>query len=154
MPDKYMREIEEILRNAERTEPRHDLGERIRPFRRPATPRRRVSFMPQLELPVMLILLGIALALAGSGLQYYQLGPSLASGLIALGGFALFVVGLALGWWARFRGVNYSSRSLRRPPPRDNVVRMRPVRSNPLSRLATNIRMRRMRRRYRNITDR
>lgn len=154
MPDKYMREIEEILRNAERNEPRHDLGERIRPFRRPATPRRRISFTPHLEPPVMLLLLGIALALVGGALRYYQMSPSIVSGLIALAGFVLFVIGLALGWWARFRGVNFSTRSLRRPPPRDNVVRMRPVRTNPLSRLATNIRMRRMRRRYRDITDR
>ena len=39
MPHKYQREIEEILRNLERTEPRQDLGERIRPFTRPAAPR-------------------------------------------------------------------------------------------------------------------
>ena len=153
MPDKYMREIEEILRNIERTEPRNDPGERIRPFARP--PRRRSFSLPQLELPVTLILLGIALALVGSGLAYYQMSPTLASGLIAVAGFALFVAGLALTWWARFHGVSMSAstRSLRRPPPTDNVVRMRPARSNPLSRLMTNIRMRRMRRRYRNFSD-
>ena len=104
MPDKYMREIEEILRNIERTEPRNDPGERIRPFARP--PRRRSFSLPQLELPVTLILLGIALALVGSGLAYYQMSPTLASGLIAVAGFALFVAGLALTWWARFHGVS------------------------------------------------
>ena len=153
MPHKYQREIEEILRNIERTESRHDLGERIRPFARPAAPRQRVSLMPQLELPVMLILLGIVLALAGSGLAYYD-GASIVTGVIVLGGFLLFVAGVSLGWWARFRGVSLPARSLRRAPRSDNVVRMRPVRSNPLSRLATSIRMRRMRRRFRNTTDR
>jgi hypothetical protein len=154
MPHKYEREIEEILRNIERTEPRHDLGERIRPFARPATPRRRIS-LPHLELPIMLILLGIALALVGSGLAYYQADQSLVSGLIALVGFACFVVGVSLGWWARFRGVNLATtRSPRRPSRSDNVVRIRPVRTNPFSRLATSIRMRRMRRRFRNTTDR
>lgn len=153
MPHKYQREIEEILRNLEGTEPRHDLGERVRPFKRPASRRSRVS-LPSLELPIVFMLLGIVLALVAAGLSYYQLGASLASGLIALGGFALFVVGVALGWWARFRGVNYPRRPIRRSPPSDNVVRIRPVRSNPISRLATNFRMRRMRRRYRNTTDR
>lgn len=160
MPHKYEREIEEILRNLEGTEPHNGPGERIRPFARPA-PRRprgpRTSFSPQVELPMALMALGIVLALAGGALQYYQTGPSLISGLIALGGFVLFVVGVALGWWARFRGVSYptrSLRSLRRQPPTDNVVRIRPVRSNPISSLASRIRMMRMRRRYRNFTDR
>lgn len=154
MPDKYMREIEEILRNLDRTEPRHDLGERVTPFKRPAMRRPRVSLLPSLELPVMLMLLGIILALVGGALAYYQMYPSLVSGLIALGGFTLFVAGVALGWWARFRGVSFPTRSLRRPPRSDNVVRMRPVRSNPLSKLLTSIRMRRARKRYRNLTDR
>lgn len=154
MPDKYMREIEEILRNIERTEPRHDQGERIRPFARPPSRRRRDVALPHLEPAVTLLLLGIALALVGSGLAYYQTTPTLASGLIAVVGFALFVAGLAVAWWARFHGVSSSpARALRRPPATDNVVRMRPARSNPLSRMVTNMRMRRMRRRYRNFSD-
>lgn len=154
MPDKYMREIEEILRNIERTEPRHDQGERIRPFARPSSRRRRDFALPHLEPAVTLLLLGIALALAGSGLAYYQTTPTLASGLIAVIGFALFVAGLAVAWWARFHGVSSSpARSLRRRPSTDNVVRIRPARSNPFSRMMTNMRMRRMRRRYRNFSD-
>ena len=155
MPDKYMREIEEILRNIERTEPRHDQGERIRPFARPPSRRRRRDFaLPHVEPAVALLLLGIALALAGSGLAYYQMTPTLASGLIAAAGFALFVAGLIVAWWARFHGVSSApARSLRRPPANDNVVRIRPARSNPFSRLMTSMRMRRMRRRYRNFSD-
>ena len=153
MPDKYMREIEEILRNIERTEPRQDQGERIRPFARPSARRQSIS-LPHLEAPVTLILLGILLTLAGGSLAHYQMTPTLASGLIALAGFVLFVAGLALAWWARFRGVSSApARSLRRPPPTDNVVRIRPARSNPFSRMLTNIRMRQMRRRYRNFSD-
>ena len=157
MPDKYMREIEEILRNLEGSEPQHDLGERIRPFKRPAARRPRgprVSWVPRLELPIALMLLGIALALVGAGLTYYQLEATLVSGLIGLGGFLLFAAGVALGWWARFRGVSLPARRVRRSPASDNVVRIRPVRSNPLSRLTTSLRMRQMRRRYRNTTDR
>ena len=161
MPDKYMREIEEILRNIERTEPRHDQGERIRPFARPPARRRRDFSLPRLELPAALILLGILLALAGSALAYYQLGPALwliggtvVSGIIAAAGFALFLAGLIVAWWARFHGVSSApARSLRRPPANDNVVRIRPARSNPFSRLMTSMRMRRMRRRYRNFSD-
>ncbi len=157
MPDKYMREIEEILRNLEGTESQQDLGERIRPFKRPATRRPRgprVSWIPRLELPVTLMLVGIALALVGAGLAFYQLEATLVSGLIGLGGFLLFVAGVAFGWWARFRGVSVPTRRVRRSPSSDNVVRIRPVRSNPLSRLTTSLRMRQMRRRYRNTTDR
>jgi hypothetical protein len=160
MPDKYMREIEEILRNLEGPESGQDLGERIRPFKRPAARRPRgprgprVSWIPRLELPITLMLLGIALALVGAGLTYYQLEATLVSGLIGLGGFLLFAAGVALGWWARFRGVSLPARRVRRSPTSDNVVRIRPVRSNPLSRLTTSIRMRQMRRRYRNTTDR
>ena len=156
MPHKYEREIEEILRNLEGPESSQGLGERIRPFKRPAARRPRgprVSWVPHLELPVTLMLLGIVLALAGAGLAYYQLEATLVSGLIALGGFLLFAVGVALGWWARFRGVSLPARRVRRSPSSDNVVRISPVRSNPLSRLTT-IRMRQMRRRYRNTTDR
>lgn len=157
MPDKYMREIEEILRNLEGPESGQDLGERIRPFKRPAARRPRgprVTWIPRLELPVTLMLVGIALALVGAGVAFYQLEPTLVSGLIGLGGFLLFAVGVALGWWARFRGVNLPARRVRRSPSSDNVVRIRPVRSNPLSRLTASIRMRQMRRRYRNTTDR
>jgi sulfite exporter TauE/SafE len=155
MPHKYQREIEEILRNLERTEPQSDLGERIRPFTRSRRAMRRpnVSLLPRLEPPVALMLLGILLALVGAGLAYYQMEQSLVSGLFALAGFTLFVVGVALGWWARFRGVSFTTRSLRRPPPTDNVVRIRPVRANPLSRLTTAIRMRQVRRRFRNTND-
>ncbi|HKW19933.1 MAG TPA: hypothetical protein VJO13_01055 [Ktedonobacterales bacterium] len=160
MPHKYEREIEEILRNLEGPESNQGLGERIRPFKRPAARRPRgphgprVSWVPRLELSVTLMLVGIALALVGAGLTYYQLEATLVSGLIALGGFLLFAVGVALGWWARFRGVSAPARRVRRSPSSDNVVRIRPVRSNPLSRLTTSLRMRQMRRRYRNTTDR
>ncbi len=160
MPDKYMREIEEILRNLEGPESGQDLGERIRPFKRPAARRPRgprgprVSWIPRLELPVTLMLVGIALALVGAGVAFVQLEATLVSGLIGLGGFLLFAVGVALGWWARFRGVSLPARRVRRSPTSDNVVRIRPVRSNPLSRLTTSLRMRQMRRRYRNTTDR
>lgn len=156
MPHKYQREIEEILRNMERTEPESDLGERIRPFARPRPPRPRVSFVPQLDLPTGLIVLGILIALVGSGLAYYQVGATLISGIIALAGFTLFLVGVSLGWWARFRGVtgaNVSPRSLRRPPRSENVVRLRPPRSTPFSRMLSNIRMRQMRKRFRNVSD-
>jgi hypothetical protein len=153
MPHKYEREIEEILRNLERTNTRQDPGDRITQFARPAARRPRVSLPSQLEVPVALILLGIIVALIGSGFAFYQTQPSLISGIIALVGFVLFAVGVALSWSARFRGVSPSARSLRRPQTSDNVVRIRPVRSNPLSRLATRLRMRRMRRRYRNFSD-
>lgn len=157
MPHKYQREIEEILRNIEKSDSPSDLGERIRPFARPRRFRAagpRVSFVPQIELPTGLMLLGIVIALVGAGLAFYQTEASLVSGIIALVGFVLIILGIGMGWWARFRGVNVSARSLRRPARSENVVRMRPTRSTPLSRLMTNIRMRQVRRRFRNSSDR
>ena len=63
MPNKYQREIEEILRNMERTEPRQGLGDRIRAFNRPR-PRPRRELHWALNASETCILIGIALVLA------------------------------------------------------------------------------------------
>ena len=66
MPHKYEREIEEILRNMERTEPRRGFGDRVRAFQRQAPARPRgPTISVGIGLPEALIIAGIILALVG-----------------------------------------------------------------------------------------
>jgi hypothetical protein len=145
MPDKYMREIEEILRNMERTEPKRGFGDRVRAFQRQAPARPRgPTLSVGIGLPEALLIAGIILALVGAGIAYYQSGTTLLTGLISLAGFVSIVVGVVIGWWARFRGVNLS---LRRPrETNDNVVRM--GRRGLFAEIATQYRILRLKWRY------
>src|SRR5437588_11592281 len=113
MPNKYEREIEEILRNMDRTETRPGLGSRIRSFNRPRPrpqrPRGTWNFF--LNASELFMLLGIALILLAVGIAYYYgakqptfFGDNPLSGWLGLVGFILFVVGLAFGWRRSFRG--------------------------------------------------
>ena len=145
MPDKYMREIEEILRNMERTEPKRGLGDRVRAFQRQAPARPRgPSVSLGMGLPEAMVITGIVLALVSAGIAFYQSDTSLLTGLISAVGFASIVVGVVIGWWARFRGVNLS---LRRPrESTDNVVRM--GRRGLFAEIATQYRILRLKWRY------
>lgn len=143
MPNRYQREIEEILRNMERTEPRQGLGERIRAFNRPRpAPRRgpRVTFtLTRIE---TLLLLGIAFAFVATGIAYYANGATYISGGFAVAGFIAIVLGLVIAWNERFRGGS-------RPTWRSNVVDMTPPRHrNPFSAIATQWRIFRLKLRY------
>ncbi len=146
MPNRYEREIEEILRNMERTEPRQGFGNRIRAFNR-TRGRSRSGMRLSLNRMEVLVLIGIALALAGTGVAYYQQAPVLVSGVLALLGFAFVVIGLVLAWSMRFRGPSVS------PGWRGNVVDMRPRRRNPFSIIATRFRILRLKLRYSRRND-
>src|SRR5262249_51642695 len=145
MPHKYEREIEEILRNMERTEPKRGFGDRVRAFQRQAPPRTRGPALSiGIGLPEVLLIAGIVLALVGAGLAFYQSGTSFVSGLSPLVVFVFIVAGVVIGWWARFRGVNLS---LRRPRETgDNVVRI--GRRGLFSEIATQFRIVRLKWRY------
>jgi hypothetical protein len=110
MPNKYEREIEEILRNLDRTEPSPSIGDRIRAFNRPSTRARTAS--PRLTLHMrtqdLLLVVGIFLALVGAGMRYYFSAPdtgviAYAAGILGVAAFILVVTGLIVGWRARFR---------------------------------------------------
>ena len=95
MPNKYEREIEEILRNLERTEPKAGLGQRVSGrLRRKATARRS---MPSLHLTFSewCLVIAVIAALGAGGWEYAQGGGTLATGIIALVG-AVCVVLVAL----------------------------------------------------------
>lgn len=142
MPNRYQREIEEILRNMERTEPRQGLGERIRAFNRPRPAPRR-SLHVTLTRVEVLLLLGIACALVATGLAFYNNTQTYLSGGFAVAGFVAIVLGLGIAWNERFRGASRGS-SWRS----SNIVDMAPRRRNPFNMIATRFRIIRLKLRY------
>lgn len=142
MPNRYEREIEEILNRMEESEPRKGLGDRIRPFRRrPARPARD---LPSIHLPLleMLLLIAIFLFLVAAGLAFYDGEPTPLSGWIGLAGLISFVVALVTGWRERFRPST--------PPKwREDALGPTPIRRGPLAALAAQIRIWRLRQQYR-----
>jgi hypothetical protein len=143
MPHKYEREIEEILKNMQRNEPETDVRERSRGFPRSAG---GPGFRLGLSTSELLLLLGIAFALAGACAMWFN-GASAnpVSGILGLVGFVLFVAGLIVAFQAS-----------RRPPPpawRGNVVEMKTRRRGPLDEIATQLRLLRLRLRYRRGRD-
>jgi hypothetical protein len=109
MPNKYEREIEEILRNLDRADQGQSFGERIRAFNRP--PKRTRLAGPRWRLRMNThtawLVLGIALAFVGAGIAYYFSQPTdglwaYVGGGIGVASFVCLLVGLAVGWGARF----------------------------------------------------
>lgn len=147
MPNKYQREIEEILRNMERTEPRPGLGNRIRAFNRPRErgPRRARFAAPSSE---TLMLLGIVLALIAAGLTFEAGDVRILSvpinGILAIVAFVCLAAGLVAGWRGRFRPLSTHKPTTWRG---DNVVEL-PRRRGPFNALATQVRILRLKVRY------
>lgn len=109
MPNKYEREIEEILRNMDLDDHGQSLGDRIRAFNRPTT--RTRSPGPRLHLRLnsseAFLLIGVVLALVGAGMSYYFGFTSVGlyatiAGLLAVVGLACILMGLIIGWLDRF----------------------------------------------------
>lgn len=105
MPNRYEREIEEILTRMEESEPNKGSGDKIRPFRRPKPQRQRPQGLPapHISLMELLFLLAIALILIASGLAFYDGAASPLSAIIMGVGALLFLVALVAGWRDRFR---------------------------------------------------
>jgi hypothetical protein len=150
MPNKYEREIEEILRNMDRPDQGQTLGDRIRAFNRPAqrTRLRGPQMRWRLDASEGLLLVGLILALVGAGIAYYFASPArttptlpeVLGGLIGIGAFLCLLTGLAIGWQERF---GHSTRPMWRG---QTVERPRPLR--PLGGLGTQIRIMRLKWRY------
>lgn len=107
MPHKYEREIEEILRNMEQSEPRRGSSERIRSMPRPASSPARARGRPttsiQLTSLELLMALGIFLALVAAGIAY-TVGSSLVTGAIGVAAFAVFAFACVAGWLEHSQG--------------------------------------------------
>lgn len=98
MPNRYEREIEEILRNLEQTEPGQSAGQRFR-RRPPARPQpNRRTFSPHFSVAEWLLLVAVAAALIGGGVAYivgipvYSRGEGLFTGILAVIGYVCLVL--------------------------------------------------------------
>jgi hypothetical protein len=79
MPDKYEREIEDILRNLKRNEPESNIRKmRRRPAARPGKP------LPRLNISEWCLVIAIIAALIAGGWSYINGGGNLITGLLAL----------------------------------------------------------------------
>ncbi len=97
MPNKYEREIEEILRNLEQTEPKAGIGqkfnERIR--RKPAPrvrPRPSSNFSLALTVSDRLLMTAIGIALVAGGFAFFVDGPSVVTGVLAIVGLVCVIL--------------------------------------------------------------
>jgi hypothetical protein len=142
MPNRYQREIEEILNRMEETEPRRGLGDRVRPVQHSPT---RARSLPTLRISLVeaLMLLSIILTLVATGLAFFDGSANVVTGIIGMVALVLFVVALVVGWRDRFR-----------PQPKTQwrgatAGKVTPLRRNPFSAIATQIRVFRLRLQYR-----
>jgi|SRR5579863_9275681 len=155
MPNQYEREIEEILRNLETTEPKTGLGQKVGDrFRRkspkspaqsrirPQRPRRSLPFT-NWKLPEWLIATAVLAALISGGYAYASGNATVATGLIAIiGTLCLFLVVLL---------PFFISRSSRPSSGYGNVT---PLRRSPLNSLSTRWNLFLLKRRYRRNNNR
>jgi hypothetical protein len=143
MPNRYEREIEEILRNLEQPESQPGSGQRFgKQFNRKAGPRMRMR-QPRLTLTLSpserLLLIAIGAALISGGYAYLE-RPDIISLLFAL----VSVVCLVLLIYIQFRtGTAYRSRSIRY-----GNVTITPLRRGPFSTFRTRWNLFKLRMRY------
>lgn len=149
MPNRYQREIEEILRNMDQAEPKHGLTDRLRRFNQPRPIRERRPPRLTLSRTEGLILLGIVLALVAAGLTFYwDQGATTVTGIIACVALGVIAVAVFSEWALRLGGP-------RGPKTwRGNVVEMRPRSRNPFRMIATRWRIIQLRMRYRKTRGR
>jgi len=148
MPNKYEREIEEILRNMERTEPKASLGQKFggrlrRKSDQRTNARKRTSLSFNFSRAAWLLIIACAAALIAGGYAFAQGQASLVTGIFAIVG----VVSLILIVFFAFASRRYSAQSSRS----GNVT---PLRRNPLGGLATRWNLFLLKLRYRRRTDR
>jgi ABC-type multidrug transport system fused ATPase/permease subunit len=148
MPNKYEREIEEILRNLERTEPKEGLGQKFGGrLRRKSNSRVyvRKRRLPTLNFGTSEWCLAIAwvAALVAGGWAYAQGKADIVTGIVALISAACLVIMVILPFVSQSRYPVQSSRH-------GNVT---PLRRNPLSSLTTRWNLFLLKLRYRRRRD-
>jgi hypothetical protein len=143
MPNRYEREIEEILRNLEQTEPRSSLGQKLSGrMRRKSdysahTRRRGLPFL-NLSASVWFLAIAVAAALIAGGLAYAQGEATIVTGTVAVvGALCLLLVVLS-----PFFSVSHHTQATRY----GNVT---PLRPNPLQGLVARWNLLLLRLRYR-----
>ena len=147
MPNKYEREIEEILRNMERTEPKPGLGQKLGGrIRRKSDSRTNVRkrSLPSLHFGVSEWCLAIAVcaALSAGGWAYAH-GTDIFTGVIAVIGAVCLAVVIIIPFMSRSRYPKQSA-------GHGNVT---PMRRNPLSSISTRWNLFLLKLRYRRKRD-
>jgi hypothetical protein len=147
MSNKYEREIEEILRNLEKTEPKAGIGQKIggrlrrksvlRPY-----PRKRSMPSFNFSASEWLLIIAWLAALFAGGWAFAHDGADMFTGIVALAGAACLAVMLILPFVSR---TSYAARG-----PYGNVT---PLRRNPLSSLGTRWNLFILKLRYRRRKD-
>jgi hypothetical protein len=106
MPNRYEREIEEILRNMERTEPKPTFRERLN-MRVRGQPRRPEPLRPRPAPPSLHLnfnnsewcfLAGIFLGLIAAGIAYTSGAADLLTGFLAVLAFICIIMGIVSPW--------------------------------------------------------
>jgi hypothetical protein len=157
MPNQYEREIEEILRNLETTEPKTGFGQKVGDrFRRkqPPKPPPQARIRPQRprrslpsanwKMPEWLIATAVLAALISGGYAYASGSATVATGLIAIIGTLCVFLVVLLPFISR-------SRNSRPSPGYGNVT---PLRPSPLNSLSTRWNLFLLKRRYRRNNNR
>ncbi len=142
MPNRYEREIEEILRNLEHTEPKpgagQKFGERFR--RRPGPMRQQRSFSWHFSTSEWVLLVAIVAALLAGGYAYLMRAPDILSLFLAVIGFVCLM-------WVAF------SQALTQPRRPRSVrygnVTITPIRRSPLNTIRTQWNLFKLKVRYR-----
>ena len=140
MPNKYEREIEEILRNMERTEPKASLGQRFggrlrrkSDQRTNARKRTSLSFNFNFSTSAWLLIIAWVAALIAGGFAFAQGEASLVTGIFAIVGAVCLVLTVLSAFGSRSR----PSRSSRYSASSSRYGNVTPIRRNPLSSIAT-----------------
>lgn len=144
MPNKYEREIEEILRNLERTEPKARFGQRVSERMRRKPRASRSMSLPRLSFSEWCLAIVLVTALAAGGWAYAQGVADPVTGVLALIGMASIVLVASSNFLAKPRNQAQATRY-------NNVTRLR---SNPFRRMATSWHLLVLKLRYRNKGDR
>jgi len=158
MPNRYEREIEEILRNMERTEPKPSFRERLN-MRMRGQPKRPERMRPRPARPAFHLnfttsewcfIVGILLALVAAGIAYTSglRGPggevvgNVLTGFLAFLAFICIIMGIVSPWRERRRPSTSRSWYGEPPPTKRSLPR-------PLRMLATQWKIFRLKMRYR-----
>jgi hypothetical protein len=148
MPNKYEREIEEILRNLEQTEPKPGLGQKFggrfrrRPDRR-MNIRRRSFLSFNFGVTEWCLIIACGTALLAGGWAYAQQGANVYTGIVAVIGAVCLALMVLIPFLYRARYPTQSSRY-------GNVT---PLRRNPLNSLTSRWNLFLLKLRYRRRRD-
>ena len=148
MPNKYEREIEEILRNMERTEPKQGLGQKLGGrIRRKSDSRSNVRRRSELSLHFGVsewcLTIAICASLLAGGWAFAHQGADIFTGVVAVIGAVCLAIVIILPFTTRSR---YPSQS-------GGSGKVTPIRRNPLSSISTRWNLFMLKLRYRRKRD-